>query len=73
MSAAWPTSPRSRVRFIGEPQRRIEEDYLRILRFFRFHAHFGEGAPDAAGLLACIRERAPASKRCRASGCAWSC
>jgi poly(A) polymerase len=47
-----------RVRFIGEPQRRIEEDYLRILRFFRFHAHFGEGAPDAAGVQACIRGRA---------------
>jgi poly(A) polymerase len=46
------------VRFIGEPQRRIDEDYLRILRFFRFHAHFGEGAPDAAGLAACIRARA---------------
>jgi poly(A) polymerase len=47
-----------RVRFIGDPQRRIEEDYLRILRFFRFHAHFGQGAPDAAGLLACIKGRA---------------
>jgi poly(A) polymerase len=47
-----------RVRFIGEPQRRIEEDYLRILRFFRFHAHFSEGAPDGAGLQACIRARA---------------
>ncbi len=47
-----------RVRFIGEPQRRIEEDYLRILRFFRFHAHYGKGAPDAAGLHACIRARA---------------
>jgi poly(A) polymerase len=46
-----------RVRFIGEPQQRIEEDYLRILRFFRFHAHFGEGAPDAAGVQACIRGR----------------
>lgn len=46
-----------RVRFIGDPQRRIEEDYLRILRFFRFHAHFGEGAPDAEGLAACIRSR----------------
>ena len=46
-----------RVRFIGEPQRRIEEDYLRILRFFRFHAHFGAGAPDAAGVHACIRAR----------------
>jgi poly(A) polymerase len=46
-----------RVRFIGDPQKRIAEDYLRILRFFRFHAWFGEGAPDAAGLLACIRAR----------------
>jgi poly(A) polymerase len=47
-----------RVRFIGEQRRRIEEDYLRILRFFRFHAHFGQGAPDAAGLAACIGARA---------------
>jgi len=46
-----------RVRFIGEPQRRIEEDYLRILRFFRFHAHFGAGAPDQRGLQASIRAR----------------
>jgi poly(A) polymerase len=43
-----------RVRFIGEPERRIREDYLRILRFFRFHASYGEGAPDAAGLHAAI-------------------
>ncbi len=47
-----------RVRFIGDPGERIAEDYLRILRFFRFHAHFGSGAPDAAGLAACIRARA---------------
>jgi poly(A) polymerase len=47
-----------RVRFIGEPDKRIAEDYLRILRFFRFHAYFCEGAPDPAGLLACIRARA---------------
>jgi poly(A) polymerase len=47
-----------RVRFIDEPDKRIAEDYLRILRFFRFHAYFGEGAPDPAGLLACIRARA---------------
>jgi poly(A) polymerase len=47
-----------RVRFIGEPERRIAEDFLRILRFFRFHAHFAQGPPDAAGLLACIRARA---------------
>ena len=32
-----------KVRFIGEPSRRIEEDYLRILRFFRFSADFGKG------------------------------
>ena len=42
-----------RVRFIGEPLLRIAEDHLRILRFFRFHARFGEGAPDAAALAAC--------------------
>lgn len=47
-----------KVRFIGDPQQRIAEDYLRILRFFRFYAHFGLGAPDPAGLAACIRGRA---------------
>jgi poly(A) polymerase len=47
-----------RVRFIGDPKRRIEEDYLRILRFFRFHAAYSEGGhPDAAGLAACIAGR----------------
>jgi poly(A) polymerase len=43
-----------RVHFIGDPQARIREDYLRILRFFRFHAAYGHGAPDAAGLAAAI-------------------
>lgn len=43
------------VRFIGDAARRIEEDYLRILRFFRFHAAYGAGGhPDATGLAACI-------------------
>ena len=42
-----------RVRFIGRPLDRIAEDHLRILRFFRFHARFGRGAPDAAALAAC--------------------
>jgi poly(A) polymerase len=46
-----------KVRFIGDPARRIREDYLRILRFFRFSAAYGEGALDPAGLLAAIRER----------------
>jgi poly(A) polymerase len=43
-----------RVRFIGDPQTRIREDYLRILRFFRFQAAYGRGALDAAGLHAAI-------------------
>jgi poly(A) polymerase len=42
-----------RVRFIGDPLTRIAEDHLRILRFFRFHARFGAGEPDAHGLEAC--------------------
>ena len=46
-----------RVRFIGAPAARIAEDYLRILRFFRFHAAYGRGAPDAAGLAACVAAR----------------
>jgi poly(A) polymerase len=47
-----------RVRFIGDPDLRIAEDYLRILRFFRIHAAFGAGQPDRAGYLACIRAQA---------------
>src|SRR5438477_1295998 len=47
-----------RVRFIGDPARRIAEDYLRILRSFRFHAAYGAGEPDRAGYLACIAGRA---------------
>jgi poly(A) polymerase len=41
------------VRFVGDPTTRIAEDHLRILRFFRFHARYGKGAPDAEGLEAC--------------------
>jgi poly(A) polymerase len=47
-----------RVRFIGDPGKRIAEDYLRILRFFRFHAGYGSGQPDRAGYLACVAGRA---------------
>lgn len=43
-----------RVRFILDPETRIREDYLRILRFFRFHARYGNGRPDEAGLSACV-------------------
>jgi tRNA nucleotidyltransferase/poly(A) polymerase len=47
-----------RVRFIGDPDTRIREDYLRILRFFRFFAAYGEGVPEATSIAACIRNRA---------------
>lgn len=43
------------LRFIGDPEARIHEDYLRILRFFRFFAWYGSGRPDAEGLKACAR------------------
>jgi poly(A) polymerase len=46
-----------RVVFIGEPAARIREDYLRILRFFRFHAAYAEGPLDRAGFSAVVRER----------------
>ena len=39
--------------FVGDPETRIREDYLRILRFFRFFAWYGRGEPDAAALAAC--------------------
>ena len=47
-----------RVRFIGHAEARIAEDYLRILRFFRFHAIYGAGEPDRDGLHAAIVARA---------------
>ncbi|WP_420559357.1 CCA tRNA nucleotidyltransferase [Tepidicaulis sp.] len=46
-----------RVRFIGDASERIKEDYLRILRFFRFHAQYGKGEPDAEGLKACAAQK----------------
>jgi poly(A) polymerase len=46
-----------RVRFVGDAQTRIREDYLRILRLFRFHAWYGKGALDAGALAACVAEK----------------
>ncbi len=43
-----------RVRFVGDARQRITEDYLRILRFFRFNARYGHGAPDEEGLSAAV-------------------
>ena len=45
------------VRFIGDPDVRIREDYLRILRLFRFHAAFGRGPLDEEAFKAAIRNR----------------
>ncbi|MDB5495416.1 MAG: tRNA nucleotidyltransferase/poly(A) polymerase [Phenylobacterium sp.] len=47
-----------RIVFVGEPEQRLHEDYLRILRFFRFQAWYGQTAPDAAALAACGKLRA---------------
>ena len=45
------------IRFIGDPVQRIQEDYLRILRFFRFSATHGNGKLDTPALDACLSER----------------
>lgn len=53
----WPDLVARRIRFIGDAGQRIREDFLRILRFFRFHAEYAHGAPDAAGLHAAVVAR----------------
>jgi poly(A) polymerase len=45
------------IKYIGNPEERIQEDYLRILRFFRFYAHYGFSL-DKNGLIACIKYKA---------------
>ncbi|MBP0466660.1 CCA tRNA nucleotidyltransferase [Roseomonas sp. PWR1] len=50
------------VRFVGDPDTRLAEDYLRALRFFRFQARYGRGAPDAAAVAA-IRRAVPGLAR----------
>jgi poly(A) polymerase len=54
----WPDLAQRRIRFIGDPGERIREDYLRILRFFRFAADYGEGLPDREGIEAAVAGRA---------------
>lgn len=51
-----------RVRFVGDAVARIREDFLRILRLFRFHARYGKGELDAAALQAAAAERAGLAK-----------
>jgi poly(A) polymerase len=50
------------VRFVGDPAARIREDYLRILRLFRFHAWYGQGGLDADALIAVEQEKAGLAK-----------
>lgn len=50
---AYDDARAGRVRFVGDASARVAEDYLRILRFFRFHAWYGQGEMDAGGLTAC--------------------
>lgn len=50
------------VRFVGDPATRLAEDYLRALRFFRFHARYGRGEPDPAAVAA-IRAAVPGLAR----------
>jgi poly(A) polymerase len=47
-----------RVRFVGDATTRIREDYLRILRLFRFHAWYGKGEFDPEALRAAAAEKA---------------
>jgi poly(A) polymerase len=51
-----------RVRFVGKATHRIKEDYLRILRFFRFHAKYGAGQMDVEAVAACAKKRAGIKK-----------
>jgi poly(A) polymerase len=53
----YPDLVQRRVVFIGDARERIREDYLRILRFFRFHAEYARGEPDRQAVEACMRER----------------
>jgi tRNA nucleotidyltransferase/poly(A) polymerase len=48
-----------RVKFVGDPEERVQEDYLRILRFFRFRARFGNASSDDGYSLAAIANHAP--------------
>lgn len=50
-----PDLKKGRVRFIGTPRDRIQEDHLRILRFFRFQGTHGRGTPDNDALMACFQ------------------
>ena len=53
-----PDLAHGRIRFVGRPAERIEEDHLRILRYFRFYAHYGRPPADRGAMAACRRHAA---------------
>jgi len=53
LGTGWADLTARRVRFIGSANARIQEDYLRILRLFRFHAWYGTGDMEPDALVAC--------------------
>lgn len=59
-----------KVRFVGDAVRRITEDHLRILRFFRFYARYAQGLPDEAAVSAITMHRA--SLRALSAERVWS-
>lgn len=61
VDGGWSDALAGRVIFIGDADQRLREDYLRILRFFRFNAWYGAGI-DQDGLAACQRQRDGLSK-----------
>ncbi len=50
------------IRFIGDPEQRIKEDYLRILRYFRFLGYYGKGGIEQKSLDACIKYKSHINK-----------
>ncbi|MCK5384796.1 MAG: CCA tRNA nucleotidyltransferase [Alphaproteobacteria bacterium] len=63
LGCGFEAAQKHHIRFVGEPSMRIAEDYLRILRFFRFNAYYSEvGIYDEEGLKAC-RDAAPNIKK----------
>lgn len=47
----------AQLRFVGDPEKRIEEDALRILRYFRFWSYYAKGVPDRNAIIACVKKR----------------
>jgi len=58
-----------RIRFVGDPAKRIAEDVLRLLRYYRFEARFGTGGGDPGARPICYRDCQPSASRRSLSNC----